>query len=191
MSEGVHKQTRSIAARSEALLTITVDGCDHPIVRRGAFEDLIGSRSVEGIITRFLDTGVLAQAVLQGSCSGGPRQPALDEAGSVRLDRYSVSVRRPRGEDGGTDESRVPIPHPAYQHGIYLATRMPVGSGRLPCYSLHLHLSTAASARPKGESFDERLQRLKGELRPRIEALDFGGLFRGNRQALGDHLHST
>jgi len=185
MSEGIHEQTRAMAARPEALLTITVDGWDRTIVRRGAFEDLIGSRSVEGIVERFLDTGFLAQAMLQGPDSEGRPDRTLGEAGSLRLGKYSVSVRRPRAEEGGTEESEIPVPYPADEHGIYLATRMPVGSGRLPCYSLHLHLRARASARPERESFEERLRRLKDELRPRIEALDFSGLFRGNRHARG------
>jgi hypothetical protein len=191
MSEGIHEPTRAMAARPEALLTITVDGWDRTIVRRGAFEDLIGSRSVEGIIARFLDTGFLAQAMLQGSDSAGRRDGTLGEAGSLRPGEYAVSVRRPRAEDGGMEKSEIPVPYPADEQGIYLATRMPVGPGRLPCYSLHLHLSSGASTRPEGESFEERLRRLKDGLRPRVEALDFSGLFRGNRDAQGGALRRT
>ncbi|MCJ7823093.1 MAG: hypothetical protein MUQ26_08480 [Armatimonadetes bacterium] len=191
MSEGIHEQTRAMAARPEALLTITVDGWDQTIVRRGAFEDLIGSRSVEGIITRFLDTGILAQAMVQGSGEAGRREGTLGEAWSLRPGEYSVSVRRARAEDGGTEKPERPVPYPADEQGIYLATRMPVGPGRLPCYSLHLHLRSGASARREGETFDERLRRLKHDLRLRIEALDFSGLFRGNRHAEGDALRRT
>jgi hypothetical protein len=60
---------------------------------------------------------------------------------------------------------------------------VPPKFGSAPSYSLHLHLSPGTSQPVLEQSHDARLALLKRELKPKVEALDFSGLLRGNRQA--------
>jgi len=165
----------------QALLTITIAGSDSRIQRRGAFADLIGERSLDHILSDFLDTSFFARVVLNGIAVDEKKQRAAEEIASVLSRDYKVMVR---GNDGQSAES--PVVSPGNQKGRDLARRVDYQGA--PCYLLNLQLLPAPSQTKAQQSVDEHVEVLKIELRPKIESINFNGLFRGNMRAKAEAL---
>jgi hypothetical protein len=168
----------------QALLTITIAGSDSRIQRRGAFADLIGERSLDHILSDFLDTSFFARLVLNGISIDERKQRAAEEIASLLNRGYQVMVR---GNDGPGAES--PRISPGNQKGRDLARRVDYQGA--PCYLLNLQLLPAPSQTKAQQSVDEHVETLKTELRPKIESINFNGLFRGNLRAKAEALQAA
>jgi hypothetical protein len=168
----------------QALLTITIAGSDSRIQRRGAFADLIGERSLDHILSDFLDTSFFARLVLNGISIDERKQRAAEEIASLLNRGYQVMVR---GNDGPGAES--PRISPGNQKGRDLARRVDYQGA--PCYLLNLQLLPTPSQTKAQQSVDEHVETLKTELRPKIESINFNGLFRGNLRAKAEALQAA
>ena len=170
----------------QALITITVAGSETKIRRSGPLEDLIGERSLDLILADFLDTGFLNQLILNSPQTHDQDKRAALEIASLLSRNYSVSVCRDDLESDGLKKIEAEVTSPAEQKGLELATRIDRGGYGAPWYSLHLHLKPAADKPITEQSYEERVEALKRELRPKIESLNLSGLFRGNMQLQGE-----
>ena len=175
----------------QAVVTITVAGSDCRIVRRGAFEELIGERSLDLILATCLDTGYLNQILLAGLDGYQEERRAAEEIASVLTRDHRLSVRRGGGDTAAARAMDIPVYAPSDQKGVDLATRVDQGTEAGPWYSLHVHVAPAPSRPSVEQSFEERVEIFKRKLRPRVEVLDLRGLFRGNMQALGEAFHAS
>jgi hypothetical protein len=170
----------------QALITISVAGLDYQIRRRGAFDILIGERSVNNILENCLDTGYLSQILLTAP-ERTKEEQALEKISTMLTGGYRLSVCR---EEAGAESQGDPIPSPGEQKGLEVATRVELESESPPCYLLHLHIDPAQP--PQEElTFEQRVLAVRLELEEKVAALDLRGLFRGNLQAKAEDLQAA
>ena len=119
---------------TEALITISIAGSDSRIQRRGAIGELIGERSLDLILSDFLDTSFLNQVILNGVSLDEKEKRAAEEIASLLSRDYQVMVR---GNDG--EEAESPIVSPSnqlkkflYRHASFLDCSLKQSDFHLP-----------------------------------------------------------
>jgi hypothetical protein len=170
-------------AAPQALITISAEGLDYQIRRRGSFETLIGERPLNLILEDCLDTGYLSQVLLT-EAERSKEEQTLERITALLNGEYRLSVCR---EDADAQHQSDPVPFPTEQKGSELATRVELDNDSPPCYLLHLHIIPPAAIREE-LTFEQRVLAVRLELLEKVAALDFRGLFRGNLQAQADAL---
>jgi len=177
-------QSQESGPQPQALITVSVSGLDYQIRRRGAFDTLIGERSINNILENCLDTGYLNQILLTAAEKAKEEQ-ALETISTLLTGDYRLSVCR---EEAGA-ESADPISSPEAQKGLEVATRVQLENEAPPCFLLHLHIDPAPP--PQEElTFEQRVLAVKLELQEKISALELRGLFRGNMQAQAEEFQA-
>jgi hypothetical protein len=171
---------------SQALITISVAGLDYQIRRRGAFDTLIGERSVNNILENCLDTGYLSQILLTAA-ERTKEEQALEKISTLLTGDYRLSVCR---EEAGAECQNDLIPSPAEQKGLEVATRVELENESPPCFLLHLHIDPGLPPQD-ALTFEQRVLAVKLELQEKIASLDLQGLFRGNLQAQAETLQAS
>jgi hypothetical protein len=159
---------------AETLVTVAAAGSPRKIRLRGPFEQVVGARSLEGLVCDSLDPDRLEELRSRNPRRYAQERQAAAEIGALlNADhRLWVGVSPPVEAEPGAPARDVVSP----------ATR---GHSDRRWYSLHLRVEPRASPRAiERQLFRQRVKALKERYGPKVAAIELSGLFRGHLSAI-------
>ena len=177
-----------MTALPQAIITVDVGGSS--VVRRGGWDDLIGQRSINEILSSVIGAGGHAAMQSHTNRSDAHQVSNADEITEMIAAGCRVLVLHKNANDSTAQREATLVDSPSDQMGRDLATWVKADDESLPCYSLHLVIDPVAPHTLDRGAYQDRVDLLKGELMPKIEALDFSGLFRGSAREKGEVAYS-